>query len=110
MCKTTKRAEITVPDSELALLSPPPSVPVDENEPPSVPVDENEPSFVPVDETKPPLLTAMHREDDDEAPDLYNRIPWWYNKVEPWFEWANTEGPCTKFVTFDDPNPVFVNV
>ena len=100
MCKTTKRAEITVPDSELALLSPPPFVPV----------DENEPSFVPVDETKPPLLTAMHGADDPEAPDLYNRIPWWYSKVEPWFKWANTEGPCTNFVKFDDLNPVTVKV
>ena len=70
------------------------------------------PSFVPVDETKPPLLTAMHvaNDPDDPAPNLYNRIPWWYNKVEPWFEWANTEGPCTNFVKFDDPNPVTVNV
>ena len=68
------------------------------------------PSFVPVDTTEPPLLSAMHAANDPEAPDLFNRIPWWYSKVEPWFEWANTEGPCTNFVTFDDPNPVYVNV
>ena len=66
--------------------------------------DKAPPAYTPPAEylLAPPLLAEM---DGSEStfPDVYSRVAWYYNVLEPWFIWANTheDGPCRNWVSYD---------